>query len=54
MTCGDFGGLTVKGEPCKRAAGWGVPDTDTGRCKTHLEQVPQPERTRRRLTTYTA
>jgi hypothetical protein len=42
MTCGDFGGLTVKGEPCKRAAGWGVPDSDSGRCKTHLEQEPEP------------
>jgi hypothetical protein len=42
MTCGDYGGLTAKGEPCKRAAGWGVPGTDEGRCKTHLEQVPEP------------
>jgi hypothetical protein len=46
-TCGDWGGVTQKGEPCKRTAGWGVPDTDEGRCKTHLEQVPEPE-------TYTA
>jgi hypothetical protein len=42
MTCGDFGGLTAKNEPCKRAAGWGIAGTDTGRCKTHLEQVPEP------------
>jgi hypothetical protein len=42
MTCGDYGGLTTKGEPCKRAAGWGVPGTDEGRCKTHLAQEPEP------------
>jgi hypothetical protein len=42
MTCGDYGGLTTKGEPCKRTAGWGVPGTDEGRCKTHLAQEPAP------------
>lgn len=46
-TCGAFGGLTNKNEPCKRTAGWGVPDEDSGRCKTHLDQIPEPE-------TYTA
>jgi hypothetical protein len=40
MTCGDWGGVTTRGEPCKRKAGWGVPGTDDGRCKDHLEQEP--------------
>jgi hypothetical protein len=42
MTCGDWGGITTRGEPCKRKAGWGVPGTDDGRCKDHLEQEPAP------------
>jgi hypothetical protein len=43
MTCGDYGGVTVKGLPCKRKAGWGVADADEGRCVTHLEVVePDP------------
>jgi hypothetical protein len=43
MTCGDYGGVTVKGLPCKRKAGWGVADTDEGRCVTHLEPVVVPD-----------
>jgi hypothetical protein len=43
MTCGDYGGVTTKGQPCKRKAGWGVTDTDEGRCVTHLEPVVEPD-----------
>jgi len=46
MTCGDYGGVTLKGEPCKRSVGWGVPGTNEGRCKDHLAQepvAPKPE-----------
>jgi hypothetical protein len=39
MTCGDYGGVTTKGLPCKRKAGWGVEGTNEGRCVTHLEPV---------------
>jgi hypothetical protein len=38
MTCGEFGGVTTKGAPCARTAGWGVEGTSEGRCITHLDQ----------------
>ncbi len=31
--CGDFGGKNRQGQPCGKAAGWGVPETVTGKCR---------------------
>jgi hypothetical protein len=33
--CGDYGGKTIDGKPCPRAAAWGVKGKRTGPCKDH-------------------
>lgn len=35
-TCGDYGGATVRGEPCSRPMGWGT-SLEVGRCRDHAE-----------------
>jgi hypothetical protein len=40
MKCGDYGAVTVRGTPCQRNAGWGIPGEDEGPCKDHVDQVP--------------
>lgn len=40
-TCGDYGGRTGEDDPCGRTSGWGR-DTDTGRCKHHVDGPGRP------------